>query len=155
MTWSYSGDPTSSPKDEVRFLAGDVLECEPLVQDEEIEYALTRFSAPRLAAALVLRSLASRYARQASVRVGDVQLSGGGQITGAFKKRADELDPAGLTAGVAFVLPSFGGLSISEKESLDADTDAVQPAFRKGMNDIPGGPDNAVTEDYGDRDRYD
>lgn len=40
MTWSYSGDPTTSPKDEVRFLLGDTDIDFPILQDEEINYLL-------------------------------------------------------------------------------------------------------------------
>lgn len=41
MTWSYSGDPATSQKDEVRFLIGDTDTKEQLLQDEEIQYLLT------------------------------------------------------------------------------------------------------------------
>jgi len=150
VSWNYTGRPESSTRDEVRFLVGDTCEKNPLVRDEEIAYALAKFPTVRLAAALVLRALASKFASQVSYRVGDVQLSGGGQVTGAYQKRADELDPSHLTAGCALLLPKFGGESISEKETFDADSDAVQPAFRRGMNDIPGGPGDVSTEDYDD-----
>lgn len=41
MTWSYSGDPSTTPKDKVRFLIGDTEQNDPLLQDEEINFALT------------------------------------------------------------------------------------------------------------------
>lgn len=40
MDWSYSGDPTSSPKDEIRFLIGDTTESDPVLLDGEILYVL-------------------------------------------------------------------------------------------------------------------
>ena len=40
MTWTYSADPSSSKKDAVRFLIGDVVESAPMVQDEEIYFNL-------------------------------------------------------------------------------------------------------------------
>lgn len=38
MSWTYSGDPTSSKVDECRFLVGDTIKDEPIMQDEEIQY---------------------------------------------------------------------------------------------------------------------
>lgn len=145
MGWNYSGDPTSCPRDAVRFLVGDTCENEPLVEDGEIAYALLKQSQPELAAAIVLRALAAKFSRLDSVSVGGVSRSGSA-IADAYAKRASELDPSGVTAVTYLVLPSFGGLKISEKDTLDDDTDAVQPAFRRGMNDIPEGPDDAFDD---------
>jgi hypothetical protein len=150
MTWNYSGDPADSTKDEVRFLVGDTCVTNQLVQDEEIDYALGKFSTPTLAAALVLRTLAAKFSRLVTGSVGEVS-SNCSDMAKAYSKRADELDPGGITTSDGLiVLPKFGGISISEKEALDADSDAVQPAFRKGMNDIPGGPSDSVTSDSSD-----
>jgi len=40
MSWTYSANPTSSPKDAVRFLIGDTDDTNPLVEDEEIYFNL-------------------------------------------------------------------------------------------------------------------
>jgi hypothetical protein len=147
VTWNYSGDPADSDRDSVRFLVGDTCPEEPLVQDEEIAYALSRFPKVELASALVLRTLAAKLSRQVTSRVGEIS-ENCSDLAKAYSDRAKELDPGGIvTSEGLLVLPSFGGLSLSEKETLDADTDAVQPAFRKGMNDIPGGPSDSVTSD--------
>lgn len=42
MSWSYSGDPTSSALDECRFLIGDTNESAPIMQDEEIQYIISQ-----------------------------------------------------------------------------------------------------------------
>ena len=55
MTWNYSGDPSLSSRDAVRFLIGDTDPNDPLVTDEEIAYALGRFTEPELAGAICLR----------------------------------------------------------------------------------------------------
>lgn len=146
MSWNYSGDPSSSEKDEVRFLSGDTNSNDPLVQDEEIMYTLGEQPSPMLAAALVLRALASKFSKMATQKIGDISKNCS-DISKAFAERANELDPDGITVGVSLVLPSFGGLKISEKETLAEDTDAVQPSFSKGMDDIPGGPDD-VSRDF-------
>lgn len=40
MAWTYSGDPSSTEKDEYRFLIGDTITNEPILQDGEIQYIL-------------------------------------------------------------------------------------------------------------------
>lgn len=42
MTWSYSGNPSNSKIDECRFLIGDTDKSNPIMQDEEIEYLITK-----------------------------------------------------------------------------------------------------------------
>ena len=143
MTWSYIpyDEPGHTDRDKARFYAGDVCADDPLVQDEDFDFALSEFANPKLAAALVLRSLAARFARDVSCKVGDVALTNVAARMKGYLDLADELDPEGLTKS-EIVIPKFGGLAWSEKEELLDDTDAVQPAFTKGQNDIPGGPDD-------------
>lgn len=43
MSWTYSADPSSSPKDAVRWLVGDTDPDDQLVQDEEINWNLTQY----------------------------------------------------------------------------------------------------------------
>lgn len=40
MSFTYSGDPASSPLDECRFILGDTDEQNPIMQDEEISYII-------------------------------------------------------------------------------------------------------------------
>lgn len=146
MTWSYSGDPASSDKDAARFHAGDTETTDQLATDEEFNFALLDQPDPRLAAAVVLEALAARFSRQADKRVGQIseQLS---QRAEAFAARAKDLRR--LASSKA--LPVFGGLSISEKDSLDQDTDAVQPSFRIGQFDNPEIPNEREHSDFDTR----
>jgi len=144
VTWSYT-DPSASDKDAVRFLVGDTSSADPQVTDEEIDWSLTQHSKIRYAAALVCRALAAKYSKCAvSVSIGDISTSNAAAVAKEYAERAKELDPSGITKGTAIVLPKFGGLSISEKETLAGDTDAVQPSFSRGMDDYPGGPGDGV-----------
>lgn len=45
MSFSYSGDPSSSALDEARFLIGDTDSSRPIMQDEEIQYILDTYNA--------------------------------------------------------------------------------------------------------------
>lgn len=138
MTWSYSGDPANSELDQVRFLVNDTDRDDQLLQDEEIDWAISQQSTVTLAAALCLRALANRFSRMVTRKIGDLWVSCS-DMAPAFAARAEELDPGGATSAVPLALPSFGGLSHDEKDTLDSDTDAVQPSFSRGMNDYPGG----------------
>lgn len=144
-TWNYNGDPANNERDEVRFLAGDTNEADPLIYDEEIAYALAQHPEPRLAAAMCLRAQAALFARKVSRSVGDVSRSLS-DAAKAFTERANELDPYGITRTATGATPVFGGQSISEKETLDSDTDAVQPFFKRGKYDYPGLEDDSTDE---------
>jgi hypothetical protein len=149
VTWNYV-DPNRNDRDKVRFLIGDTCEDEPQVTDEEIAFALTEHPVINLAAARVLRAMAAKWSRLVSSKVGDIGISNAAAVSKSLSDRANELDPGGVTKGGLLALPSFGGLSKAEKQTLDENEDAVQPMFRKGMNDIPGGPGDLTDADYDD-----
>jgi len=75
MTWSYSGDPATSPIDAIRLEIGDTVEEEQLLSDEEINY-LYQESGKRVfaAAARACDILASKFAREADVSVGGMRV---------------------------------------------------------------------------------
>lgn len=72
MTWSYSGSPKDSQKDQVRFLIGDTDEGEPLISDEEIEYCLDTETNIYAASALAAEAIASSFSRKADTDVAGV-----------------------------------------------------------------------------------
>lgn len=43
MSWSYSGNPSTSKKDACRFALADTDEAQPIMQDEEIQYLIDTF----------------------------------------------------------------------------------------------------------------
>jgi len=136
MTWNYT-DPLTIPRDEVRFLSGDTISSDQLITDEEIAYARSKFPVAQLAAAFCLRSLAARCLRDVNFSMGDASISASDRAR-AFNEQAAILDPVGKTLGAAFVvLPSFGGITVSGKDVLESDTDAVQPFFKTGQWDNP------------------
>jgi len=71
MAWTYSGNPSASSKDAVRFLVGDTQAEAPLAQDEEITWALTENPNIYAAAAQIASSIAIYFATQAqSIKIG-------------------------------------------------------------------------------------
>ena len=146
MSWTYTGRPDSSSKDAVRFLIGDTDSTRQLATNEEIEYVLSTNSLVQKAAAIVCRAIAARFSTKASFSVGDVSKSCS-DVSKAFSDRAKELE-ADFNGLACNALPSFGGLSNTNKETLDSDSDAVQPAFKKGMSDNPLARDDFDVERY-------
>ena len=146
MAWSF--DPAlPTDKDKVRLYIGDTDETNPQVADETIDATLVEYPDPLLAAAVISRSLAAQYGRQVTYRAGDVS-ENSSDLAKFYLDLAKELDPAGVTKAIPLASISVGGLSISEKETLDSNSDAVQPSFSRGMDDIPGGPSDGARTDY-------
>ena len=135
MSWTYSGNPADSDKDAVRFLVQDTDTTDQLVQDEEIAWALTQGGGVYTAAALVAGTIAAKFARMADKEtVGKVSVS--------YTKRAeqyflleDELKQKAATQNVP--LPYAGGISVSDVETVEDNTDRVEPSFHIGETDNP------------------
>lgn len=77
MTWTYSGNPGASDRDEVRFLIQDTDTNDQLLSNEEIDYLLTSYVDPYSAAVAAIVSLIGKAARseEESKSVGDLSLS--------------------------------------------------------------------------------
>lgn len=82
MAWTYSGNPASSPRDEVRFLSGDNTESTPFVTDDEIAYLLGKHS-PQVAAAHVADAISAAFALKADKTVGSLSISYSSRATAA------------------------------------------------------------------------
>lgn len=130
---TYTAQPLLNDRDKVRFLAGDTDPQNRFVQDEEIAYALDVQPSVNLAAAVIAEAIGSQFLCQCDETVGALSRKCG-QLAENYFKRAKDL--RALESHLA--LPFFGGLTLSGKESLAEDTDAVQPGFRRGQDDFPG-----------------
>lgn len=101
MTWTYSGDPSNSSKDAVRFMIGDTDSTDPLLQDEEITYLVTIHAAVGMAAVGAARAIAARFSREGDKArtVGDLSLSESlSQKSFQFHHLADHL--LAISAGI-------------------------------------------------------
>ena len=61
MSFTYSGDPKSSPLDAARFAIGDTVEEGALMQDAEINYILQEAKSPSHVLAMLFRHAATVY----------------------------------------------------------------------------------------------
>lgn len=134
MTWTYDASGlTTSFKDQVRFVVGDVLPTDPQIQDEEINYVLTQRGSVFGAAAMCCRSLASKYARSADQKAGDSQVWYS-QISKSYALRAIELEAAAAQSGTS-VVPFAGGTSSADMNTRTLDPNRTPAQFNIGMMD--------------------
>ena len=103
MAWSY--DPALTDRmDEVRFLVGDTVQTDPMMQNEEIERLLVLYppvltQPAYLAAAAACDAIASRFGRQTQKSVGALSVSAQ-QKYEHYKELATVLRTAYQTKGV-------------------------------------------------------
>ena len=138
MTWSYNPSAlTTSAKDQVRRLIGDVIAADPQIQDEEIGLALMLRSSIYGAAADGCRYIAAQYSRKSDIVT---QTGGGGALktnystqARAYLTMAANLEAKSVALGGG--LPFAGGVSVSDKQNREQDPDRVSPQFNIGMDD--------------------
>ena len=131
MSWTYSGNPSGSSLDAVRFLVGDTVSTAPRISDEEILFNISTASSIFLAAAYSADGIAARSASSVDKSVGDLSLSYSQQAS-AFRDLATALR---RRATLSIVTIYVGGISASDKALNDGDGDTVQPGIKiGGMN---------------------
>ena len=131
MTWEYlSTAPGSSSKSYVRLRIGDTTSADMLLQDEEILAVLDAETNVLKAAAVCAQTIAGKFARKVDKTVGKLQISMS-QTSARYSEMADDLlRESGRKAGAW-----AGGISVSDKEDTEADTDRVAPVFVMGQFD--------------------
>lgn len=130
LQWTYSGDPGASDLDHVRFLVGDTLSSEPLLDDREVLHAISEKTNLHMAASMLADHLAARYSRKANFTVGPVSKSMG-DLADKFRQLAKDLKKDATAAAV----PSFPATKVADKETLDRDDTLTRPQFEIGMFD--------------------
>ena len=131
MTWTYTG-PTTSERDEVRYIVQDTNCDEQLLQDNEIDYELLKNSTVDRAALSAAEKIARFFGRQATVRDAGFSVD-----YAARAKWYWELVKDLRSQGVG-IAPYVGGISRDDKHSQEADTDRVEPAFTRDQFDHHG-----------------
>lgn len=136
MSWTYSGDPSISDLDAVRFLVGDTDSSDPQISNEEITFLLAQEGNTYKAAAGAAKSIMAKYARLADKSVGDLSISYS-QRQAAYEKLAESLT---TSASMRSAVPLAGGISVADKLVQEQDPDRVKPVFFRGQFDEPGVP---------------
>ena len=127
-TFSYSGDPTSSNKDEVRFLVGDV--SSPWQSsDEEISYLLGKSSNQvYLASVQVCRRVANRLFGRGVIALDGLRIDYTVRAN-EWRQKAQALLSEGEQTGAAAGIPYAGGTSVSDNLLVSGDIDRPQSAY--------------------------
>ena len=133
----YSGSPSSVTADELKLLIGDLSTSSSgeLLKSAECTYFLTEYGTARAAAPHAARAVAAMFADQVGRTVGDLRVDAQQKFE-HYTTLATSLERQAALTGV----PYAGGISISDKQSVETDTDRVAPAFRVGVHDNPLNP---------------
>lgn len=147
MTWTYSGDPSSSPKDELRFLIGDTDMNDQLLQDEELDFILGKYPSTSRAQYAAIMSIASKCARLYRQETGRIKVWADAKYK-HYMMLADQLkkDMAQGFSGTPYVFA--GGISHTDMLKRNLDPDQVQTDVKTDMHDNP-----RYTEDYTNKTR--
>jgi len=133
VSWNYTSTaPLSCSRSFVRLKLGDTTSGDQLIQDEEIDAMLSNYSNATRAAAECAFAIAGKFARRADKSAGRLRIAGS-QSADAYERLGKRLlVQVGLEAA-----PYAGGISISDKQTDESDTDRVAPSFTRGMHDFP------------------
>lgn len=130
MSWSYSGNPGSSAKDQVRFLIGDTISSDQLLQDAEITWLLSQYNnTPINAAIRACETIISRFSRLADESVGQVKI----QFSQKAKGYQNTLEMLKIRLLSEDCAPFAGGISVVQKQAQEMNADRVRPDFNKHM----------------------
>jgi len=136
--WSYSGDPSSSTKDQVRFLIGDIDPKNPLLTDAEINFTIVDEGSPNEAAISCVQAIIARVARDLteSTKDGDKQKTK--NLSDKLQNYKDLAVQLRLKRGRRLTGLGAGGISVSDKTARDQDPNRVKPNFTRELMDNPG-----------------
>lgn len=132
VRFSYGNNPATSDQDAVRFLVGDTNPDRPLLDDREVDWAISQYPNKNLAAAHLAEHLFGRFASMADIKVGPVSKNFS-KVAELFKKKADQL----RREACLLAAPSFPAIDRAKKEALEQDTSLTSPQFHIGLSDNP------------------
>lgn len=144
MSWSFD-DTLSTDRDLVRILIGDTNTNDQLMSNESIDKVLTLQTNVNLAAARCCEMIAAKYARQVNTTNMSLSVQAADRYA-HYIELATTLRDQDVSEAIQYATIKPGGLTISEKNTLDADTDARQPSFSIGMDDLINLRDTGVEE---------
>lgn len=140
MTWTYSPTDLSTDLAKVRLYIGDTDTSDQLATDEEINAVIAGTDGLYSAAALMCRSVSAKFARQIDTSVESVSRKAS-QRSVQYAKMAENYTTQSSQSGAGLGVPFVGGVSISEMDSVENDSDRVPPSFRRGMFSNPSDGD--------------
>lgn len=132
MPFSYSGRPSSSLLDQVRFLIGDTDAAEAKLADEEITFLLDEWGSPYEAAAAAADHLSATAASWMSYSA-DGQNLNLSELQEKYARMADALRASGRRRNRA--APYVGGIESGDVAAHEMDASVIHPDFGTGIHD--------------------
>ena len=130
MAFSYSGDPSASDEDSVRFLLQDTVDTGHFLEDKEITWLLTQEMNVYTAAARGADMISGRSHNVKTKKVGDLSIAFGSET---WKALAEWL----RGRGYGYRIPTAGGIGRADKRTLTEDSDWVVPDFFRDLHRDP------------------
>jgi hypothetical protein len=138
MTFTYSGDPSTSTRNKVRFLINDTDVTDVLFSDEELDYLITEWGTDvyeiSRACCETLISRFSRLADSTNKSVGDISVS---ESFTAKSQQYKELAESFLARKMRKTPPSPRANAESLKSTDDRDISDFNTDFFAGIHDNP------------------
>ena len=133
MSWTYDTTfVTNLPR--VRLLIGDTDTTDQKLQDEEINFTLTTDTNIYIVAALCCRAIAGKYAPQADASVGGIRESSSQRFAHYTQLAIKYENKAKRNPSADNIWLS--GISLSEMEGVNEDSDRVPSRFQMGQFDF-------------------
>jgi hypothetical protein len=130
MSWNYDLTVLATDKmTQVRYLIGDTVPTEPLVQDEEIVFMLAQRPSIYAAAAQCCRALAARLSREADTVDKDLHTLMSARAK-AFRAMSNDYEVKAVTRSGAQVFA--GGTSYSDVAQRQGDLNRIPSQFALG-----------------------
>jgi hypothetical protein len=134
MTFTYSGNPSNSPLDEVRFYIQDTNTSDQLLSDEEINYLIAKWYPIYVSFILVAANacdiISSKFAREVTYSADGVSI-GANELQQKYTQLAKSLrDQYKMEQNVGGA-PDVGGIMYGE----EFDPSIMPLTWSKGMND--------------------
>lgn len=125
-----------------RLLVGDTNSAEAQMQDAEVNFSLAQNSDNiYLAAAWLARVISMKYAREVDIDLDGMVSVSYSQLSKQYSDLADDLEFQAKTSGASLGVAA-GGITKTNISSARANTNRVQPAFRRDQFWNPPGYDN-------------
>lgn len=143
MTWTYSGNPSSTTRDSVRALIGDTDTTDQLLSDEEIAFALDQANDEiYAAAAIAIRMVLPKFARLVDTSIESVSVRYGERVK-SFTELLSQLEAKAESVTGSVAIPQVFGVSVAAMQTVREDLDRPTPNFDDGQFDNP--PFNDMT----------
>lgn len=128
---------TIGARNQIRFLVRDTNVAKKLFYDEEIDWTYTVEANVFCAAAALCESLAVASGNIGKKKVGELSIEYSPKM---YRDLAGQL----RARGAGHQVPYAGGISISDKEARQANTDWVPAAIPRGLDNNPAAPQPAT-----------